>query len=183
MLWMCEHQTQLTRWREEEGGKGKLHVALNREAAKYSTKEQSYSNGGTLHYDQQYTVKQIEAAMPFLWEFTHSGVQRSVAEHPTTGAPVGVTAPLSGQTFDDAIAILADISSGYYKLPKNDQEVLRLRFREDFTFRKIGKTLEITEDAARKRVDRAVERLWDGLTNGTNVNVRYGSKKGAQADA
>lgn len=171
-LWMCEHQTALERWREEEGGLGKLNVALSREASKYCSAQQTESNGGELEYDLQYTAKQIEGALPFLWEFNEYGMQQSVPEHPSLGSIITDTQPLSGQTFNTAITIMADISSGYFQLPKEDQKILALRYRDGLTFGKLGKHYNISEDAARKRVVRAIDRLSGKLTSSANIHIR-----------
>lgn len=182
LLWMCQHQNNMERWRKEEGGMGKLHVTLSREASKFCSNEQTHQNGGVLSYNLEYSPTQVEAALPFMWDFTHSNMQRSVPMHPTFGTPIVDTLPLSSQSFDDALAVLADISSGYYGLTKGDQTILELRFREDFTFRKIGKTMNITEDAARKRVDRAVQRLAGKLTLGGDPDAKYRKPSNEQGD-
>ena len=172
-LWLCEHQDTLKRWREEEGGMGKLSVALTREAAKYASGEQTERNGGKLYYNITYTDQQVEAIIPFIWDYSGITMQTSIPQHPSLGTPIVETAPISGNTFDDALAILADISSVYYDLPKTDQLILALRYRQDLTYKKIGTQMNITDDAARKRVDRAIKRLSEKLNGGTDLDAKY----------
>lgn len=171
-LWMCEHYATLERWRKEEGGMGKLNVALSREASKYCAGEQAESNGGSLEYDLQYTPKQIERALPFLWEFNEYGIQTSMPEHPSLGTIISDTQPISGEKFGEGLAIMADISSGYYSLPKDDQKILQERFESGKTFRALGKQYGISEDAARKRVIRSIERLAAKLTDKSNIHIK-----------
>lgn len=172
-LWLCENQRALERWRNEEGGMGKLSVALTREASKYASKEQRENNGGQLYYDIAYNDKQVEAILPFIWEYSGATMQRVVAEHPSLGTPIVETSPLSGNTFDDAIAILADVSSVYYDLPKADQIILALRYREDLPYKKIGTQMSITDDTARKRVERAIKRISEKLNKSTDIDSKY----------
>ncbi|MEZ5323605.1 MAG: sigma-70 family RNA polymerase sigma factor [Verrucomicrobiales bacterium] len=49
-------------------------------------------------------------------------------------------------------------------LPNQDRAALLLRFYEDRSFREIGETLGVSEDAAQKRVTRAIEKLRSKLT-------------------
>ena len=49
-------------------------------------------------------------------------------------------------------------------LPTQDRAALLLRFYEDRSFREIGETLGVSEDAAQKRVARAIEKLRSKLT-------------------
>jgi RNA polymerase sigma factor (sigma-70 family) len=56
---------------------------------------------------------------------------------------------------DEAMAELSD----------EDREALLLRFFKDRDFRTVGAALGISDDAAQKRVSRALERLHTGLTN------------------
>jgi len=172
-LWLCEHQDVLVRWRNEEGGMGKLSVALTREASKYANKEQTETNGGKLYYDIAYSDKQVEAIMPFIWDYSGMTVQTSVPQHPSLGTPIVDSNPISGHTFDDALAILADVSSAYYDLQKSDQIILALRYRQDLTYKKIGDQMEITDDTARKRVERAVKRISERLNKGADLDAKY----------
>ena len=46
----------------------------------------------------------------------------------------------------------------------NDREAILLRFFQSMTFSAVGESLQISEEAARKRVDRTVEKLRHGLS-------------------
>jgi len=57
-----------------------------------------------------------------------------------------------------------DIDEALAKLNSGDREVIVLRFLEDRSFREVGVELRISEEAARKRVSRALTRLRGTLT-------------------
>jgi RNA polymerase sigma factor (sigma-70 family) len=60
---------------------------------------------------------------------------------------------------DHCSDILAHLDDAMAGLPEKDRRVLLLRFFEDMPLAALGRTLGISEDAAKKRVARAVERL------------------------
>lgn len=173
VLWLCENQRHLERWRNEEGGMGKLSVSLTREASDYVNKEQSELNGGKLYYDIKYKPEQIKAIIPFIWEYSTMSLQRGVPEHPQFGTPIFDTSPINGNIFDDALAILADVSSAYYDLSVSDKKIISMRFKEDMSYKDIADFLQIKVDAARKRVDRAVEHISEKLTSGIDIDSKY----------
>ncbi|MCW1914072.1 sigma-70 family RNA polymerase sigma factor [Luteolibacter sp. GHJ8] len=67
-------------------------------------------------------------------------------------------------------AIADEIDDALFSLPGKDRDALVLRYFEDRDFRNVGALLGTTEEAARKRVDRALERLI-GLLKLRGVNV------------
>ena len=54
---------------------------------------------------------------------------------------------------------LSALENGLKKLSEKDQEVLRMRHEEGWTFAEIGKVLSVSTDAARMSWGRAIERL------------------------
>lgn len=158
-LWIVENYTVVSRWRTEEGGESKLFVSLRREAAKYCAKEQTIKVGRPLRANNFYTVAMLERALPFIFEETPQTV---VLENPVTGQTYGSGSP---SDFGNAVAILADIKGTFYGLNREIREVLELRFRDGLTFEELGDLAGISKVAAKKRVDRALERLCDALAS------------------
>jgi len=66
-----------------------------------------------------------------------------------------------------------DIDEALAKLNSDDRHAIVLRFLEDRSFREVGIELRISEEAARKRVSRALQRLRGTLTaaNGTALSA------------
>lgn len=59
----------------------------------------------------------------------------------------------------DARQLRPVLDDAIVQLKSDDREAILLRFFQGLTFHEIGSALRITEDAARKRVDRALEKL------------------------
>ena len=77
-------------------------------------------------------------------------------------------AKLPSSKFEDALTPskllqsrerLSAVEDGLKKLSEKDQEVLRMRHEEGWTFAEIGKVLSVSADAARMSWGRAIERL------------------------
>jgi RNA polymerase sigma factor (sigma-70 family) len=68
------------------------------------------------------------------------------------------TVPQSDSTWNRVAPLLDDAMA---RLNEKDRNAILLRFFENKGFKEVGRTLGIEEDAARKRVKRAVERLRD----------------------
>lgn len=145
-LWMCENIRHVERWREETGD-GKLWVSLRREAGKYCSRETTQIVGQELHANNYYTTDRVARALPYLWEYHDWNTDNN--------------------TGGEAFAIMTDISNAYHGLPKQEQELLALRYRDGYTYDVIGAHTNITAEAARKRVGRSVQRLTDALDGGT----------------
>lgn len=60
---------------------------------------------------------------------------------------------------DDSPGLLPLLDEVLQRLPAGDRDALVLRFLAERNYRAVGESLGISEEAARKRVDRAVERL------------------------
>lgn len=156
-LWILENTGSIIRWRDEEGGEGKLYVSLRREAAKFCAAEEAVAVGRPLNADNFYNPEMLERALPFVFE----DVPQTVAfENPVTG---GVESRWSPGDSNNAVAIITDIRSALYDLNFEIRETIELRFRDGLTFEEIGELAGISKVGAKKRVDRAVQRLCDSL--------------------
>lgn len=156
-VWLAEHHGVLVRYRDEENGVAKLALALKREANRYCVKEKTILNGGILDYNFQYTKEQVERTLPYIWNM-HSVSQTTVYENENFKKQ-----NFKETVFDDALAMVADISSVYYGLNNKDQEILKLRYNDDLSFKKISELLGITEKEAEKRKRIAIDHLHSGL--------------------
>lgn len=70
--------------------------------------------------------------------------------------------PVSGPQMD----LLADLDDCLTALPRGDREVVTLRYLEGRSLREVSEALGISEDAAQKRVSRALERMRSRLSRG-----------------
>jgi RNA polymerase sigma factor (sigma-70 family) len=83
------------------------------------------------------------------WEGKASDMNATQTEEPAAEIPWESLAPV----LDDAMAQLGEA----------DRKAVLLRFFAGHSFAEVGRVFEISEEAARKRVDRAIEKLRQGL--------------------
>ena len=155
-LWLFENAVQVERYRDEDGGEGKLFVALRREASKYCARETRERTGQPLDYHSEYSLSQIERALPFVFEEMPS---QAVAVNPYTGEALS---PIGDGT---AQAVMSDMKGAYADLPREVKLVLALRFRDGLTEAQIGELTGMSQQAAHKRIKRAVARMRDALSS------------------
>ena len=155
ILWLYAHADTVKRYRSEEGGQGKLFVALRRTAGRYCVKAQEARTGGPLDTDAPYSTAQIERAMPYIFEPI---LETTVFEK--YGKPAGAYPTDGGKVR----AILLDVSIAYDALPPEHRTVLTLRFRDGLTYTDIGALTGVSDVGARGRVIRALERIRDYLS-------------------
>lgn len=140
-LWLCRNGRHLERWREEGvHGANKLRVSLARHARKYARREHDIVTGGVVEEGAAYEEAELEVLLTFV--FTDD-------EWATAGS--------------DLLASLADVSSALHGMAAADVQLLRDRYGRDRTLNDIGAELGCTEDAARMRVKRTLDRLCQRL--------------------
>lgn len=155
ILWLYTHAETVKRYRTEDGGQGKLFVALRRTAGRYCVKAQEARTGGPLQTDAPYSTAQIERALPYIFE---SVTETTVFE--LYGKPAGAYPTDGGKVR----AILLDVSIAYDALPPEHKTVLTLRFRDGLTYTDIGALTGVSDVGARGRVIRGLERIRDYLS-------------------
>lgn len=156
-LWMCTNSKAVARYRTEEGGQGKLWVALRREAGKYCPAETAHKIGQPLETSSIYTAEVLDEVLPYMFQ---EWPQSVVQVNPVTGYANVSSNP---EDYGNAAAILADVTVCFHGLPKDDKRVLEYRYSQDLTYAEIGELENITKDGAKKRCARAVSRLAQAL--------------------
>lgn len=156
-LWMAENQNALDRWRVEESGEGKLYVSLRREAAKFCAAETQAGTVRPIRTDNFYSPELLTRALPFVFEDTPV---TTAVEHPTSGQALYSGGPTGHSV---ALTVMADIRGTFYGLNAELREILEWRFRDGLTLEEIGELTGLSKVGAKKRIDRAIQRLCDGL--------------------
>jgi len=151
-LWLVENRKYLDAWRELEDGEAKLYVALRREAAKFCAREEAARVNRPLDANPAYPVAALDRALPLIFE---EAPEMRLNVNPVSGAAI----PSHSSDTGLARAIYSDISSAFYELPKDDQLLITLYYREGLTHREIGELRGVTTDGARRQVNRALKRL------------------------
>lgn len=159
-LWFATRPNKVKEWYEnfQEKDRDKLiSKSLRNAALKYCTREKAKIAGYELQDNFYYQPQIIEEFLPYILSDSYM-------------LPVGVNdvnykpdrnAVAEGNTW---LAVRADISGAFEAIEEKHQNVLRLRFHSfNITFEEVGNELSISADAARKRVDRAIQAMIDEL--------------------
>jgi RNA polymerase sigma factor (sigma-70 family) len=159
-LWFATRPNKLRDWYDnfESKDRDKLVAKSLRNAAlKFCTKEKAKSAGYEVTDNFYYQPQIIEEFLPYILNDSYMlpiGVndvnykpdRNSVAESNTW------------------LAVRADISEAFETVEERHQNVLRLRYNSiNTTLEQVGSELNISPDAARKRVDRAIQAMIDEL--------------------
>ena len=148
--YMLKHPERILACREE-GKKRMLGTVLYRAGVKYAHEERKRLTGAEDFDLCYYSIGMVEDILPKVWDYEDWFMSREGA--PSTG---GQSRPAEGNT---KLAMLVDVSTAVFGLPVDDQELLHLRYALGHDWALVGQRFELTEDAARKRVDRIIRRL------------------------
>ncbi len=156
-LWALEHWHKIEQWEAEDSLKYKLRKTFFNEAQKYAAKERQRYSRSPMSDTFYYSHEVLHELLRDVW--THQGwtdtpdlsnefVSRS--SKPSEGG--------------NRMALLSDVASGLKKLNEADQELLRLRYDDGgMELGALAETYNISEEAMRKRVKRALVKLQDRL--------------------
>jgi DNA-directed RNA polymerase specialized sigma24 family protein len=155
-VWFLTHQKKLAEWHElPRPDQTKLVSRSIRNAAlKFCEREKARMVGYELSDLFYYDKATVEIFLPSIvsgdYEIPETLLQGGQRIR-------GSADPSEGNGW---LAMRADISAGYDKLPEHHQNVLTIRFlNESGTYKQLGDALSCSEEAARKRVDRALQAL------------------------
>jgi RNA polymerase sigma factor (sigma-70 family) len=159
-LWFAQRPNKLRDWYEQHEPKDRdklIAKSLRNAALKYCTREKAKTLGYEPQDNFYYEPQVIEEFLPYV--LTDSYI-----------IPIGVNdinyKPSSSDVSEGNtwLAVRADISSAFESINEKNQNILRLRFGSlNTTLKEVGSELQISEDAARKRVDRAIAAMIDEL--------------------
>ena len=159
-LWFASRPNKLRDWYDnfESKDRDKLVAKSLRNAAlKFCTKEKAKSAGYEVTDNFYYQPQIIEEFLPYILNDSYM-------------LPVGVNdvnyKPDRNSVAESNtwLAVRADISEAFETIEERHQNVLRLRYNSiNTTLEQVGSELNISPDAARKRVDRAIQAMIDEL--------------------
>ena len=152
--WFAEHPNKLKDWEAigEKDAKNLIYRSLRNQALDYCQRWKAKSLGydlGDLHY---YESEIVEALLPPVLRGEY-GVTHKL-NLGFTGKP---SAPAEG---GNLTIMMLEIDAGYWKLNKEDRNIISLRFAENLDFGEMANILELsTDSAARMRLKRSISRL------------------------
>lgn len=154
-LWFATHPNKILEWSMLDAPDYSKLVArsLRNAALKYCSKQKALKAGYRPSDNYYYDAVLVEMFLP--------NVINESYEVPEAVGDINVS--LGKATLSEGnnwLAIRADISKAYDSLPERYQNVLRLRYADtDGKAVAFARVLGISEDAARKRVERAITAL------------------------
>ena len=152
--WFTEHPNKLKDWEAigEKDAKNLIYRSLRNQALDYCQRWKAKSVGYDLSDLHYYDSEIIEALLPPVLRGEY-GVTHKL-NLGFTGKP---SAPAEG---GNLTIMMLEIDSGYWKLNKEDRNIISLRFAESLDFGEIANILELgTDSAARMRLKRSISRL------------------------
>jgi RNA polymerase sigma factor (sigma-70 family) len=159
-LWFVQRPNKVREWYQihEQKDRDKLIAKSLRNAAlKYCTREKAKNLGYETQDNFYYEPQVIEEFLPYI--LTDSYII-PIGTNDINYKP-GTSDVSENNTW---LAVRADISTAFEAVDERHQNVLRLRFGSlSTTLKEVGEELAISEDAARKRVDRAIAAMIEEL--------------------
>ena len=152
--WFAEHPNKLKDWEAigEKDAKNLIYRSLRNQALDYCQRWKAKSLGYDLSDLHYYDSEIVEALLPPVLRGEY-GVTHKL-NLGFTGKP---SAPAEG---GNLTIMMLEIDSGYWKLNKEDRNIISLRFAENLDFGEMANILELdTDSAARMRLKRSISRL------------------------
>ena len=158
-LWFLTHEKKLEEWAELDNKEQirLINKSIRNAALKYCEREKAkvigYDVADLFYYDKAIVEIFLPSVLFNVYEIPEGMKVNNDVKTKSDPAEGG-----------NWIAMRADISRGFDKLDEKHKEILRLRFLDESrTFRQLGDSLGISEDAFRKRYDRAIKALINKL--------------------
>jgi len=152
--WFAEHPNKLKDWEAigEKDAKNLIYRSLRNQALDYCQRWKAKSLGYDLSDLHYYDSEIVEALLPPVLRGEY-GVTHKL-NLGFTGKP---SAPAEG---GNLTIMMLEIDAGYWKLNKEDRNIISLRFAENLDFGEMANYLELgTDSAARMRLKRSISRL------------------------
>lgn len=153
-LYWVEHHRMAEKYLSDEE-EGKLTRALQNAGRVYCLREHAYRHRYDASDIYLYSTAVIRETLPFIWDIedwmyapeTDSEVRSN--QDPAFGG--------------NRIASLGDVARAFEVLEVDDRQVIRLAYEDGLSDVELGVELEISTDAAKKRLERAIKRLQKAL--------------------
>lgn len=156
-LWL-HVQSNLSRifdYMQREDGERIIRSILNQEARTYAIKERSVTTGYTVEDQAWYTPNAIRKILPDVFDYADwQSFQQGTSE-------VRVK-PVANAT-GDRLASIIDVKNALEKMLPEQAAWLKLHYHHGESHEALAARAGISQDAARKRLDRAVYALRDRL--------------------
>lgn len=154
-LWMWENRDRWDRWLAEEKPDGFFRGVLYRQGLDYLAKERQLRTGSERSDFTYYNRGLVKELLPDVWD--HDAWLP--AADPSAGR--GASRPSEG---NNRLAMLSDVSTAVFALSETDRASLQDLYADGGMPIEVAAELwGLTTDAARKKVDRIVDKVIDRL--------------------
>jgi len=157
-LWAVEHWHKIEEWEGQQSLVFKLKRTFNNESQKFAAKERAYKTKSIPSDAFYYTHEILQELLKDVWHYE----QWVSSAAPSDAEFVSKTSkPNEGNNRE---AMLSDVSDALERLNEQDRELLRRRFDGGGTdVDVLAIEYQISDEALRKRVSRALTKLQDRL--------------------
>jgi hypothetical protein len=152
--WFTEHPNKLDEWEAigKRDAKNLIYRSLRNQALDYCQRWKAKSGGYDISDLFYYSPVVVEAMLPSVLR-----QDLTITPQLNLGGSSTPTAPSEG---GNLMVMMIEVDWGYWKLSKEDRRIIFLRYAESMDYKEIANLLELgTEDAARMRAKRALNRL------------------------
>lgn len=152
--WFIEHPNKLNEWEAigKRDAKNLIYRSLRNQALDYCQRWKAKSLGYEVSDLFYYAPEVVEAMLPAV-------LRQDLTITPQLNLSGGGT-PTAPSEGGNLMAMMIEIDWGYWKLSKDDRRIIFLRYAESMDYKEIANILQLgTEDAARMRAKRALNRL------------------------
>jgi len=146
---------------ERKHNEQKIAWRMRRVAERYARKEKANKSGYQTSDEAYYQTATLGQLLPYVIASVLDGtVLEQAQEMIIDGQPKGSSSPTEGGTL---LASLIDIKKAYLLLEPEDQNLLRYRHHDSYTFKQMSALLECAISTADRRCSVALRRLQDNL--------------------
>lgn len=166
-VWFLEHPNKVTVWESLDGKQSVKLIArsLRNQAKDYCQKQKAHAVGYRVEDNYYYDKELIEVLLPSVLR----GDTTAPAIHDNVSTNTNRVVSEGGNWF----AMMADVNRGFKRLTEEQQAIIYLRFGDGCDNKTFATEMGISEDAARMRVNRALNNL---------VNILGGQKPHREND-
>lgn len=152
--WFAEHPNKLNEWEAigEKDAKNLLYRSLRNQALDYCQRWKAKSVGYDVSDIYYYNPEVVALLLPSVLrgEYTKSNKLN-------LGIPMHPSAPAEG---GNVLTMMLEIDEAFWRLKKDERQVLFLKYAESMELAEIGKELELgSEDAVRMKLKRILKKL------------------------
>ena len=157
VVWSLEHKHKIVEWSEDSSLSFKLKRTFNNEAQKLVARERKRHSRIPISDIFFYTTEVLHELLRDVWEHDAWGTTPDMSSEFVSRT----TKPNEG---NNRLALMSDVYSALQRLNEADRNLLRDRYYDGgMEFAQLAEQYDASEEAIRKRVQRALQKLQERL--------------------